>query len=637
MLIMPGFYRSLLLALSFLLLGKSLVSAPITCTPTHVGSVGDVSSLVACIIAANAATDDTIIDLGGANYTLLGTTLYPADGANGLPNIINKTNTITIENGSIERSLLSGTPNFRILHVASAAHLELLKVSIENGYIAGSTPSSNDNGGAIYNLGTLGVENSTLSSNTANNFGGAIFNSGAGVIEIVKSTISGNTALDSSEGNGGGGGIYNIATINCLVDSTISGNRTPGFGGGINNQALITKIYGSTISGNQAVLDIAGGSSATGAGGGIFNDFNGIISLLIDSTVSGNSAYEGGGIYNNGTIGISNSTISLNIANNGGGGIYNNNPGIISKLFSTVVDGNTDTQEYSIATPDIKNLGSITSENFNLIGDNSGVPTIVNGMNNDIVGVDPLLGPLQDNGGPTFTMALLPGSLAINNGDNPFGIEFDQREAPFLRVANGRPDIGAYELQGCADSDDDGACDEFDNCPFDCNQDQLDSDGDSIGDVCDNCPLNFNPDQDDDACSGECGDGDEWKDNNDEVDETEEIIGPLPSPPFLHPYPIVGPAEAPLPVVSTPQLEDAPGVEIDISSNNDKEDRAKEKIAPRVLAPTISTDEKDSKGSGCSLIDHNGQTINNIWLIMFLSFFALRNLAAKRKVIRSTK
>ena len=144
------------------------------------------------------------------------------------------------------------------------------------------------------------------------------------------------------------------------------------------------------------------------------------------------------------------------------------------------------------------------------------MPTILNGINHDLVGLDPMLGPLQDNGGPTFTMVPLPASLAINNGDNPSDLFFDQRQAPFARVVNARADIGAVERQGdCLDTDSDGVCDEVDNCPADPNPDQADQDSDTWGDVCDNCPDVSNFDQLDidgdgigDACD-ECTDTDD--------------------------------------------------------------------------------------------------------------------------------
>jgi hypothetical protein len=115
--------------------------------------------------------------------------------------------------------------------------------------------------------------------------------------------------------------------------------------------------------------------------------------------------------------------------------------------------------------------GTITSLGYNLCS-NAGFENYYGGVGNltgpgDIVNTDPMLGPLQDNGGPTFTCALLPGSPAINAGDPNFTPppEFDQRGPGFPRVAYGRIDIGAFEVQTLPDSDGDGVPDMFDQCP----------------------------------------------------------------------------------------------------------------------------------------------------------------------------
>jgi hypothetical protein len=492
----------------FVLLNKQLEAA--TCEPAHAGSMGSTASLIACIEAANMAAEDTVIDLGGAGYTLNGIPMvFTVDGDNALPSINNASHTITMINGSIERNISDPTPNFRILHIAAGATLHLSELTLDHGLIDTGGMGFSNSGGAIFNRGNLVLDHVTLSNNIANDLGGAIFNAATGNVEIKNTSISGNKALDSSQGNGGGGGLYNDGIVTSIERSSIANNITPGFGAGINNASVIGKIMDSVIFSNQVLVEIIGGPPATAAGGGIFNNNMAQITNIINSTIAKNSAYQGGGIFNNGTIGISNATIALNIANNGGGGIFNNNDGVVNELISTIVATNIDTNANPINTPDINNLGSIISEKYNFIGDNAGVIGIINGINNDLVGFDPMLGALQDNGGPTFTLALLPGSLAINNGDNPSSLSYDQRQAPFLRVIDGRPDIGAYEYQGCLDIDNDGVCNEFDNCPATLNPDQLDSDSDSLGDVCDNCPFVANPNQQDidfdgigDVCDG---------------------------------------------------------------------------------------------------------------------------------------
>jgi hypothetical protein len=105
---------------------------------------------------------------------------------------------------------------------------------------------------------------------------------------------------------------------------------------------------------------------------------------------------------------------------------------------NSILAGNT----AETIAPDLSgNLGSV---GHNLIGDQTGG----NGFDDtDLLNVDPQLGPLQDNGGPTWTHALVKGSAAIDAGDNTDAPEFDQRGPSFLRIVNGIIDIGAYEVQ----------------------------------------------------------------------------------------------------------------------------------------------------------------------------------------------
>jgi len=153
----------------------------------------------------------------------------------------------------------------------------------------------------------------------------------------------------------------------------------------------------------------------------------------------------------------------------------------------------------SIAGGDCSGDGAITSEGYNLDSDGTCGFT----GEGDLSNTDPLLGPLQDNGGPTLTHALLAGSPAIDGGNpagctDPLGNPLTTDQRGELRPADGDCDgipicdTGAYEA---FDTDCDGQPDAFDNCPNDANPDQADADGDGVGDVCDNCPMVYNPDQ----------------------------------------------------------------------------------------------------------------------------------------------
>ena len=164
-------------------------------------------------------------------------------------------------------------------------------------------------------------------------------------------------------------------------------------------------------------------------GGGIFG--GGTIS---NCTISGNMTTvghsRGGGI--SGGFTITNSTFSDNVSINGGS-ICVNGP---------IQLGNTIINSGAIFLLD----GTITSYGYNLSSDNGG--GFLTGPG-DQINTDPLLGPLQDNGGPTFTHALLPSSPAINAGDPNFTPPpvNDQRGAPFVRVFDRRIDIGSFEVQ----------------------------------------------------------------------------------------------------------------------------------------------------------------------------------------------
>jgi sugar lactone lactonase YvrE len=254
-------------------------------------------------------------------------------------------------------------------------------------------------------------------------------------------TISGLSIVNGSPGSGfGGGGIYSQGKLT-IAACAISGN-TAGAGGGIANDTPGTvNVTNSNISGNTA-----------GTGGGI-SSFG--IATITNSSISGNTAGGGGGIYNvpNGnassTLTITNSTVSGNTATQSGGlgkdggGIYNT---------STVTAKNTIiAKNAGGAAPDFS--GTLTSQGYNLIG-NTTATTITGTTTGNRLNIDPKLGPLQDNGGPTFTQALLSGSPAIDGG-GAGGPNTDQRgftrpvDSPATPNASGGngSDIGAYEVQ----------------------------------------------------------------------------------------------------------------------------------------------------------------------------------------------
>ena len=294
---------------------------------------------------------------------------------------------LTISGPGANVLAVSGNNASRVFNVVSNATVSVSGLSLENGTDATGA------GGGVHNAGTLTITACTIAScravaATPLSGGGAIYNETSGVLVVVNSTVNNNQATGGA-GDESGGGIYNAGGSATISNSTIAANiaqGTNGFGGGVFNQSGSVTLVSSTIALN----------SAAGAGGGVAST-NGVFSVT-DSIIATNAA----------TSATTNA-------------------------------------------PDA--IGDYVSGGFNLIGDGDESASFAEGVNDDQVGsagflLDPLLGPLQDNGGPTFTLALLPGSPAINTGtcDEP---STDQRGDP--RPIGPACDIGPFELQACTD------------------------------------------------------------------------------------------------------------------------------------------------------------------------------------------
>jgi hypothetical protein len=262
------------------------------------------------------------------------------------------------------------------------------------------------------------------------------------VDDLVTASISGLTITDGNAGTGNGGGIQNygsLALTNCTVTGNSANGTYPvGFGGGVCSSSGALSLTNCTVSGNSATY--CGGVSV-----------NGGTASLINCTVSGNSANVAGGLVaiNAGTATLINCTISGNSATSGFGsygGLYAQYfSGSTITLGNTIVAGNTpaDVGDGGFGT-------AFISKGNNLIGDTNGT---IGWVSSDLTGtttlINPVLAPLDSYGGPTQTLALLPGSPAIAAGNTallPAGLTTDQRGLP--RVVNGSVDIGAFESQG---------------------------------------------------------------------------------------------------------------------------------------------------------------------------------------------
>jgi hypothetical protein len=348
---------------------------------------------------------------------------------------------------------VSGNNASRIFVVENAAHTAI------NVAISGLTLTAGSGGAVAVSDEVLTLRGVVITDSKAQS-GGGIFVSTDGQLTLEASTISGNRA--DGVGTPLGGGLYlGPSSVALVRNSTISGNQViAGEGGGVFVDGGSLTVENSTISGNQAI---------TGDGGGGLGARGGLLTVA-NSTISGNVASGGSGIVaTESTLTVESSTISDNVASGPGGGLslaggttavirnstvaFNTaaraGGGIFVKpvpssaavtLLSTIVADNNAVGA-TAAGPDI--FGNVTAA-FSLV-ENVAATTFLPGSANNLLGLDPRLGPLQLNGGPTKTHALLAGSPAIDHGANPAGLAFDQRGAGFARGRGAAPDIGAFE------------------------------------------------------------------------------------------------------------------------------------------------------------------------------------------------
>ncbi|MEK6754211.1 MAG: choice-of-anchor Q domain-containing protein [Chloroflexota bacterium] len=331
-------------------------------------------------------------------------------------------------------STIDGQEVRRGITVTASVNVEYF--IIQNGY----DPNV---GGGILNIGQLNLSNCSVIHNSAVN-GGGIINGGA--LTVNNCSINSNTAGRTGWSGGGGGGISNdfqkTTTIN---NSTINGNTILGSfsGSAIRNMGIFT-INNSIISNNTGISN----------DGTIFtSDGDGTATMTINnSTVSGNTSFFGGGIRQyHSTVLINNSTVTGNVSTFYSGGISScPDGGCLGgvTIKNSIVAGNFSINDNA---PDC--LGEVVSAGYNLIGNKNGCtfnPAIGDQVGTNANPINPFLGPLQDNGGPTFTHALSGNSPALNagnpatpgNGDSAC-LTTDQRG--IVRPQGGVCDIGAYE------------------------------------------------------------------------------------------------------------------------------------------------------------------------------------------------
>ncbi|MCZ7647994.1 MAG: hypothetical protein M5U26_22505 [Planctomycetota bacterium] len=355
----------------------------------------------------------------------------------------------------------------------------------ENGG-AGGGGGAGFGGGLRVENGQASLTNSTVDCNSIQAASGGAAGAGGNGVSIFGDGGDGGTG--GSGGQASGGGVWSGSGTIALIASTLSRNTADGAAGGSGGAAGDRGgMFGDRGFGGQ------GGHGGEGVGGGLLAETG--ASTLSNSTVSGNSVNgaaggaggagvssrtgdggDGGGAMGGGlyvsdaaSADLRNSTVTDNTANlagaggtgkNGGasgssqgGGLFGSGSDTFSAV-SSIVAANQTASGAPVDGPDV--LGALTDNGNNLVGDLQGsTPVLTAGNpngNDSYIGdsagsgvIDPLLDPLQDNGGPTETHALREGSPAIDAGDNPDALSYDQRGAGFDRTVGLLTDTGAYE------------------------------------------------------------------------------------------------------------------------------------------------------------------------------------------------
>lgn len=346
-------------------------------------NVGGVVNLVNCQFIANRAS-------GGPT---IGPVLYSRDGVGG-----------AIHNSG----MLTAT---RCSFVGNAARGEPAASTIYPGFAGGSGM-----GGAIYNDGSLALVASTVASNSASGGSGGFGSPGCADCPGYPPYPGG---VGGSGGSAYGAGLFNSGSAGA-VNCTFAWNSCSGGNGGQGGNGGPAHFHG--LSGSDGGNGGAGGSSF---GGGIHGP-----ALLTNCTLAFNSVFPGaGGAGGQGGNGMPPGISGQPGANGtpgsaGGGGVTGGS--LVNTLLATNAPGGNSS-------------GLLTDLSHNLSSDASCSFTNVGSLNN----TGPKLGPLADNGGPTLTIALLPGSPAINTGNTTLAPATDQRGLP--RPSGADVDIGAYE------------------------------------------------------------------------------------------------------------------------------------------------------------------------------------------------
>jgi hypothetical protein len=421
-------------------------------------------------LANGKAPEGGGIFVGDGNLTLTNSILYENMG--GIFGVGG--GAIYLERGNVSVDKSTILTNFGYARGGAGIYVAAGSLSLTNSVLFDNRAADSGGGvggGGIYVAGgKVAIDYTALSSNSASGYfdgaapslGGGIYVAG-GTVSIDHTTLSNNFAV------GGNGADENECEFVCYG----GGPGGPGRGGAIYEAEGSVSVNNSTLSNNHAVggsggnsIGAFGGVGGPGEGGSIY--VAGGTLQVFQNTLSGNGSGGGtggegwcddcGGTGGNGlggsltifggSVEVQHSTLTLNQSTGGapgsgaragqgtGGGLALTRGTLRAR--NTILAGNTATT----TAPDVS--GNLNSSGHNLIGNSTGGSGY---DSTDLLDVDPLLGPLQNNGGPTFTHALLFGSPAIDAGDNTDAPELDQRGPGFPRIVNGIIDIGAFEFQ----------------------------------------------------------------------------------------------------------------------------------------------------------------------------------------------
>ncbi|HET8899418.1 MAG TPA: right-handed parallel beta-helix repeat-containing protein [Rhodanobacteraceae bacterium] len=449
----------------------------------QVTSCGDSGPGTLRDIVANWAQSGDTVDLSGLDCNI-----------DLQSSIVTSAGDLTLKgNPETKYSIRGGNTVEPLVHLgAGTLTLDGLGVSFGRFEIAGSTAASVANGGCIYSTGNVKLTNqASVKYCTAENTGSGMAQGGGifanGTVTLDKSSVSSSKAIAAS-GNALGGGIFANGQVR-MQGGLVSGNEAwsktfAASAGGIHAGGGLSTKYAMVSNNTARASGTASFATSSGGGAAIRNGASSMIkystfdnnqadsgaamvigsggvsptsgnTTIIHSTIANNASLatttnSGGALTLMQKTTIHNSTISGNTEQNAadqkyGAGIMIRD-GVDLTLKSTIVSGNAL----------VKSTGSTTADD--IFGSGSGTPTVAGdhnliGMNwnadvpaDTIASGEPKLGPLQDNGGYTLTMAVLPGSPAIDAGSGTFST--DQRGTGFLRSVGAAPDIGAFEMAG---------------------------------------------------------------------------------------------------------------------------------------------------------------------------------------------